>query len=217
MSRRIDPREPSSRGPNRGKCFVYVLPCAYEDILKLGFSRDPLQRMQALHSRWFEFFDLDAGFLVETETVRDARDLELGLANVIAEHNAPVPLVIRPEAAGHSEWYRGAHPTLARTAQTLAAGGYILHAPLRPWLRERLAECSDRLFSWTLAMLSPEDLEGAAPTPARRRVDDTLDSFGALDIDIEPFVPQPVLEWYRRHRGQPGGVGSMPRHTGPES
>ena len=109
MSRRIDPREPNNRGPSRGRCFVYVLPCAYEDILKLGFSRDPLQRMQALHPRWFEFFDVDTAFLVETETVRDARDLELGLAKVIAEHNAPAPLVIRREAAGHSEWYRGAH------------------------------------------------------------------------------------------------------------
>ena len=196
MSRRIDPREPSNRGPSRGKCFVYVLPCAYEDILKLGFSRDPLQRMQALHPRWFEFFDLDTGFLVETETVRDARDLELGLANVIADHNAPAPLVIRREAAGHSEWYRGAHPALSRTARTLGAGGYNLHAPLRPWLRERLVERSDRLFSWTLAMLSPEDLNAAGPTEAQRRVDDILDGFAALGIDVEPLVPQNVYEWY---------------------
>ncbi len=59
MARRIDPREPGNRGPSRGRCYLYVLPCAYEDLLKLGFSRDPLDRMQALHPRWFEFFDLD--------------------------------------------------------------------------------------------------------------------------------------------------------------
>src|SRR5437868_1685767 len=118
MSRRIDAHESPGPGPSRGKCFVYVLPCTYEDILKLGFSRDPLDRMQALHPRWFEFFELDQAFLIETETVRDARDVELGLAGVVAEHNAPAPLVIRREAAGHSEWYRGAHAILSRTAET---------------------------------------------------------------------------------------------------
>ena len=198
MPRRIDPREPSNRGPSRGRCFVYVLPCAYEDILKLGFSRDPLQRMQALHPRWFEFFDVDTAFLVETETVRDARDLELGLAKVIVEHNAPAPLVIRREAAGHSEWYRGAHPMLSRTAQALAAGGYILHSPLRPWLRERLVERSDQLFSWTQANLSPDELESPGLTPIQRLVCDRLDAFVALDIDVGSLVPAEIYAWYRR-------------------
>src|SRR6476661_6408062 len=164
MARRIDPREPGNRGPSRGRSYLYVLPCAYEDILKLGFSRDPLERMQSLHPRWFEFFDLDRAFLVEAETVRDVRDLELGLAGVIADHNAPAPLVTRREAAGHTEWYRGAYEVLATTAQTLAAGGYVMHAPLRPWLRQRLLERSDRLFSWTLAAVSADDLDAAALT-----------------------------------------------------
>jgi hypothetical protein len=200
MPRRLDSREPASRGPSRGRCFVYVLPCAYEDILKLGFSREPLQRMQALHPRWFEFFELDEAFLIETETVRDARDMELGLQRVVAEHNAPAPLVIRRAAAGHGEWYRGALPTLSRAAETLAAGGYIPHAPLRPWLRARLVERSDRLFSWTLAMLSADDLEAAVRTPAQRDVRDVLDGFVALEIDVEPLVPAAVLEWFRRPR-----------------
>lgn len=196
MARRIDPREPGNRGPSRGLSYLYVLPCAYEDILKLGFSRDPLGRMQALHPRWFEFFDLDRAFLVEAETVRDARDLELGLGRVIAEHNAPAPLVIRREAAGHTEWYRGAYDALATTAQALAAGGYAMHAPLRPWLRERLVERSDRLFSWTMAMLPPEVLEMRDPSSVRR-VLDMLDAFGSLNIELEPWLPPQVLDWYR--------------------
>jgi hypothetical protein len=197
MARRIDPREPGNRGPSRGRSYLYVLPCVYEDILKLGFSRDPLERMQALHPRWFEFFDLDRAFLVEAETVRDARDLELGLANVIAEHNAPAPLVIRREAAGHTEWYRGAYDALATTAEALAAGGYVVHAPLRPWLRERLVERSDRLFSWTLAMLSPVELEATDTTPAMRAVRDVLDGFAAFDIELEQHLPPQVLNWHR--------------------
>ena len=196
MARRIEPRDPGNRGPSRGLSYLYVLPCAYEDILKLGFSRDPLGRMQALHPRWFEFFDLDRAFLVEAETVRDARDLELGLGRVVAEHNAPAPLVIRREAAGHTEWYRGAYDALATTAHALAAGGYAMHAPLRPWLRERLVERSDRLFSWTMAMLPPEVLEMRDPSSVRR-VLDMLDAFGSLNIELEPWLPPQVLDWYR--------------------
>jgi hypothetical protein len=208
MARRIDTREPGNRGPSRGRCFLYVLPCAYEDILKLGFSRDPLDRMQALHPRWFEFFDIERAFAIETDTVREARDLELGLGGVIAEHNAPAPLVIRRQAAGHTEWYRGAYGLLEDTARTLAAGGYLLHASLRPWLRHALTTRSDLLFSWSLAMLSPEALEVVAPgtdpplMPAQRAVRDAIDAFVALDIDVEPLLPPDVWVWYRsaRHR-----------------
>ena len=200
MARRIDPREPGNRGPSRGRSYLYVLPCAYEDILKLGFSRDPLERMQSLHPRWFEFFDLDRAFLVEAETARDARDLELGLAGIVADHNAPAPLVIRREAAGHTEWYRGAYDALATTAQALAAGGYVMHAPLRPWLRQRLAERSDRLFSWTMAVLSADALDGVVVDSAVRAVADALDAFASMDIDLDPLLAPPVLEWHRSMR-----------------
>ena len=200
MARRIDPREPGNRGPSRGLSYLYVLPCAYEDILKLGFSRDPVGRMQALHPRWYEFFDLDRAFLVEAETVRDVRDLELGLARVVADHNAPAPLVIRREAAGHTEWYRGAYEALQATASALGAGGYVLHAPLRPWLRERLLERSDRLYSWTVAMLPAELLETTAASPTAGAVADVLDAFAELGIDLEPYLPTSVLEWYRSMR-----------------
>ena len=200
MARRIDPREPGNRGPSRGRSYLYVLPCAYEDILKLGFSRDPLERMQSLHPRWFEFFDLDRAFLVEAETVRDARDLELGLAGVVADHNAPAPLVIRREAAGHTEWYRGAYDALATTAQALAAGGYVMHSPLPPWLRQRLMERSDRLFSWTLAVLSADALDGVVVDSAVRAVADALDAFASMDIDLDPLLAPPVLEWHRSMR-----------------
>jgi hypothetical protein len=206
MARRIDPREPGNRGPSRGLSYLYVLPCAYEDILKLGFSRDPLGRMQALHPRWFEFFDLDRAFLVEAETVRDARDLELGLARVVAEHNAPAPLVIRREAAGHTEWYRGAYDLLDTTAKALAAGGYVVHAPLRPWLRERLVERSDRLFSWTLAMLPPAAAEAAGligQAEVHRAVRDVLDAYRALGIDAHSLLPRDVADWY----GEGGSEG----------
>ena len=198
MARRIDPREPGNRGPSRGRAYVYVLPCAYEDLLKLGFSRDPLDRIQTLHPRWFEFFDLDRGFLVESETVRDARDLELGLGRAIVEHNAPAPLVIRREAAGHTEWYRGAYATLQASAVMLQAGGYVTHVPVRAWLRAALERENDRLYAWADAMLSPDELEQPAlGTAHQRTVRDALDARTALDVPIEPWLPERVLAWYR--------------------
>ena len=197
-----DDRAFGNRGPSRGRCYLYVLPCAYEDLLKLGLSREPLDRMQTLHPRWFEFFDLDQAFLIEAETVRDARDLELGLGRVVAEHNAPAPLVIRRQAAGHTEWYRGAYDALAKTAQTLAAGGYVLHAPLRPWIRQALIARSDLLFSWSLAMLTVDELEAAGVTSTQRVVRDVLDAFVALAIDLEPLLPAVVLDWHQRSRAR---------------
>ena len=204
--RRIKTRDPGNHGPSRGRCYLYVLPCAYEDILKLGFSREPLDRMQTLHPRWFEFFDLNRAFLIETQTVRDAQNLETGLAGVIGLHNAPAPLVIRKQAAGHTEWYRGAYETLRQAMQALAAGGYIVHCPLRPWVRRMLRDRSDMLFSWSLAALSPAELETAnagvdgRPTDAQRTVRDALDACVALDIDLEPLLPADVLDWYSGHQ-----------------
>lgn len=81
-----------------GRVFTYVFPCAWEDYAKIGFSRDPLGRISALHRRWFEFFDLDAGALVEAEGERDARDLELQLRSPFKAHRAPAPMTIQHKA-----------------------------------------------------------------------------------------------------------------------
>lgn len=181
-----------------GCCFVYVLPCTWEDHCKIGFSRDPLSRLQQLHRRWYEFFDIDHALLVETETVRDARDLELELRRPLAEHNAPAPLTVRKEAAGHTEWFRGVASQLDEAVLGLRQRGHVVHAPLRGWLRPVLLARSDPLFAWTLVQLSPDELEGlAGPTPAQRMVRDTLDAYGALGIELEPLLPGEVWQWYR--------------------
>jgi hypothetical protein len=196
-------RDPAHQRTLRwGRCFLYVLPCAYEDHLKLGFSRDPLDRLQALHRRYFEVFDLDRGFLVETETVRDARALELALAHSIKVHNAPAPLTVRREAAGHGEWYRGAYAVLAAAGSELEAQGYRLHRPLRPWLREALLARRDLLFSWSQEALAREELDHfTAHTPGQRVMRDALDAYVAFGIDLEPVLPADVLRWHRAVTG----------------
>lgn len=198
----VDPRDPvSTRSPSAGTCFLYVAPSAYEDLLKLGFSRDPLARLQALHPRWFEVFDLDRALLVETETVRDARRLELQLRRELAEHNAPAPLTVRRAAGGHTEWYRGAYASLLQAARALESGGHVLHEPARGWLRRAMLGRGDRLYSWTQAMLPQLNLEYPGPAdpayPRQRGVRDALDAFVALDIEVEPLLPEDVLLWYR--------------------
>lgn len=194
---RIVPPDSASRIPSRGRCYLYVFPCGWEDLCKLGISRDPLDRLQALHPRWFEFFDLERGLLVELDRVREARDLELSLGRALAEHNAVAPLTVREAAGGRTEWYRGAASRMEAAFREFGAKGHLLH-PLQPWLRATLEARSDRLFTWTQAVLDPDTLAAhACVLPEHRAVRDALDACKTLDIDIAPRIPEAVLAWYR--------------------
>lgn len=178
--------------------FTYVLPCTWEDHCKVGFSRDPLARIGQLHPRWFEFFDLARGVLVEGETQRDLRDLELALRRPLAAHRAPQPLTIRPSAGGFTEWLRGADANLRSAVEDLRSQGHRVHAPLAGWMADALLARRDLLYDWT-AQLSPEELDYArAMTGAQRSVRDTLDAHVALGVAFEQHVPPVVLRWYQR-------------------
>lgn len=194
---RIHPLDAGTRIPARGRSYLYVFPCGWEDLCKLGISRDPLARLQALHPRWFAFFDLERGHLVELDRVRDARDLELTLGHALAEHRAVAPITVRVAAGGHTEWYRGAGAALDAMMAALGAEGHVVQ-PLRPWLCSALEARSDRLFDWAEAMLDVDVLEaGVGATPAERAVRDALDACAALDIDVATRVSERVMDWYR--------------------
>ncbi len=196
------PWRPQSSGPS----FLYVLPCLGEDLLKLGMSRDPLDRFQTLHPRWFDFFDLDAARLVETDSVREARAIETRLRNALREHNAPPPLVVSAAAGGHTEWFRGALDALVRETDALHGAGLRVHAPARLWLRDSLEKRSGLLFHWSSRMLEAIDpdfapsLSARAPTGLERTLRDSLDAYDAFAIDVEPLVPEKVLQWLREAR-----------------
>jgi hypothetical protein len=192
------------RFAERGRTFVYVLPCRDEDVLKVGFSRDPLERFRTLHSRFFDFFDLDRGLLIETGHLRDARRVERLFITAFREHQALAPLVIPVSAAGYTEWYRGIDAAVGAMARDLCAeNGFPLHAPLRPWLRQRLEAWSDRLFQWSAGMLEVAEYEyfNALPTQSTRRVErsmrEILDAYEALGLDVTALVPPAVADWYR--------------------
>jgi hypothetical protein len=194
----VAPPDSGRNIPSRGRCFLYVFPCGWEDLLKLGISRDPLERAQALHPRWFELFDLERGFLVEFDRVREARDQELALGHRLAAHRAVAPLTVREEAGGFTEWFRGASALLDESAHTFAGHGHVVHVPLRPWLRDALQARAALLYAWTQAMLDADDLDARdADSPRRRSVRDTLDAHAVLGIDLAPLLPEPVLAWHR--------------------
>ena len=183
-----------------GACFVYVFARPGEDLLKLGMSRDPLGRLQQLHPRWYEFFDLDAGWLVATDRVRDARRLELRLAHALADHSAPSPLTVRAAAGGATEWYRGAGGWLGREADSLVSLGYTVHRPLRPWLLGRFADHAGRLFHWSEQLLetieSSPPVSGHPPGALEWTLRHGLDALPAMGLPLSAFVSPKVATWH---------------------
>jgi hypothetical protein len=193
----------SSRQVARGaaRAFVYVLPLQVDEILKLGFSRDPLGRMQTLHPRYFDFFDLDRVCLIETDRVREARQIESALKRRLRDHRAPMPIEVRHVAGGHTEWFRGAYATLRQIAEELSNQGYNVHLAARPWLRQQVLERSPVLFEWSSQLLSEMRLASDACETSIRdslavALRDALDALRALDIDVAGVVPAEVCDWF---------------------
>ncbi len=207
MPSRIAGPDSPTRTASAGRAFVYVLPCQQEDILKLGFSRDPLLRMQTLHQRYFDFFDIKRAFLIETDLVREARHIERELADGIVAHRAPAPLVVSGAAGGHTEWYRGAYAHLLDAATRLGAvQGYALQLSLRPWLSERLAKHAELLYEWVSRMYDEIErarANGIAMERQETTLRNALDAFACMQIPLGGRIPENVLQWYRQ-RGHTG-------------
>jgi hypothetical protein len=207
MSQRIQRHDSSPNIPSRGRAYTYVLPCRDEDILKIGFSRDPLARLQTLHTRYFDFFEIDLAFLIETDHVRDARRIERELARDIADRRAPSPIVVSRNAAGHTEWFRGAYGLVSQAAElAVAEFGYVCHAPLREWLRQNLIQRGDKLFEWSAHMLDAiqihQPLSADLARPLERVLLDRLDAYAAVGLSPDSLIPHEVSAWYQSERMQ---------------
>ena len=196
----------SSRGG--GRSFVYVLPCRDADLVKIGYSRSPLQRFETLHARWFEYFDLDGGALVELERVGDARRMERDFLVRFAARRTIAPYVVPKAAAGHTEWHAGAQDAaLAHARAVCAEGGLPLHAPLRGWLRAELGSRLDRLHDWSRAMLEAVEYERFNPIDGiagrhARALRDALDACTELELPLDALLPDAVLRWHRAERAR---------------
>lgn len=189
--------------------FAYVLPLHGEDWLKLGSSSDPLRRAREFSPRFFELFDFDRAFLIETENRRDASRLEQALRRTLRLHRAPMPLEVRAQAGGHTEWLRGAYPGLEQAALDLASAGHTLHRPARPWFEHALGRQRPELHAWTSTALRQHliDPDAGAPAvlPAALAVllDDVRDAFHHFGWDIGAFLPPALQHWYARGPAPP--------------
>ncbi|KAF1719213.1 hypothetical protein [Pseudoxanthomonas wuyuanensis] len=199
--RRIVPLDGVGTGAG-GRAFLYVFPCAYEDFAKLGMSTDPLARLHAFSSRYYEFFDLQRGWLVEAESVGEARQWETRWKRQLRDHAAPAPLLVPARAAGHTEWLRGAQPALEAARAQFAAQGFVVHAPLSAWVRQRLAERRERLDAGeqaAVARFGPIDAWGwPAPGTPLAALRDALDAYAELDIALEGAISPALRDWHLR-------------------
>jgi hypothetical protein len=199
MSARIDRTIEFRRTQSVGPAMVYVLPHRGEEFLKLGFSRDPLRRMQDLHPRYFEFFDIDRAILVETTRVVEARRVESHFKAAAAEHRAPAPLDIRHEAGGETEWYRGAYGLLKECAEVKEREEFKVHWRAGEWLSSQLLGRREWLFEWSHAQLQALGAAGES-SPFGKRIAkalrDALDANGYFGIDNMSAVPPDVADWY---------------------
>lgn len=187
-----------------GRTFVYVLPCRDEDILKVGFSRNPRQRLSALHRRYFQFVDLDRALLIEVERLSDARRIERFLITRFTQNRAPAPFVVRSAAAGGTERFRGIAGEVDELARRLAAEeGWALHAPLRSWLRARFREHADTLHENSLRLLDSIEYERFnLPAEEQRgrtaaQLRHLLEVCEFMDRNLERLIPLRVITWYR--------------------
>ena len=185
----------------RGRSYVYMLPCRDQDLLKIGFSREPLLRLRTLHRRFFDYFDLRRGLLLEVERVAQARAIERDILLRHAAERSPPPLVISDQAAGYTEWLRGVAPEVtARLREVAGRDAYPLHG-LRDWVHGMFEAQSDRLYELSLKLLEAVEYEAfnvpreLATGQAASSLIYVLDACEAVGIDIATVFPERVLRW----------------------
>jgi len=185
----------------RGRSYVYLLPCRDQDLLKIGFSREPLVRMRTLHRRFFDYFDLERGLLLEVERVAQARAIERDILLRYAAERSPAPLAVSEQAAGYTEWLRGVAPEVTAHLRGVAErDAHPLHG-LHDWVRDMFDAQADRLYDLSSKLLEaiqyetfnvPKEL---ASGQAARSLAYVLDACEAVGIDMTERFPDAVLAW----------------------
>lgn len=172
-----------------GTCYLYVLPTAYEDILKLGIAKNPFARALAFSRRYYEFFDLSRSVLVEFDSRKQAQARETALHRRLRDWNAMQPITVPRAAAGKREWYRGAYDAVLAEIEDDAAVGRVVHRPALPWWQARLGAERERMYEW-FAQVSRE----CAGELRARMIADALDGYAALGVSLREVLPPEVLE-----------------------
>jgi len=189
---------------SNGRAFVYVIPCRDDTRFKVGFARDPIHRWRSFHARFYAYFDLQRGLLVEATHVAEARAIEQRLLSEFRTFEAPAPLDIAALAGGSSEWLRGVLDDVVAQAIALAsARGLVLHRPASDWLRAHLLERRELLFDWSMRLLEQIEYERehggpSCPPVAARALRDTLDAYSCTGVELADHLPAAVVRWLRQ-------------------
>ncbi|QNK01206.1 GIY-YIG nuclease family protein [Dyella telluris] len=185
----------------KGRTYVYLFPWREQDLLKVGFSRQPLVRLRTLHRRFFDVFDLDRGCLLETGRLAQARKIERDIILRHAEQRSPPPLVIPDAAAGYSEWFRGVCPEVTAALHEAAARESVELRSLRDWLQQWFESRGDGLYEWSLRMLEAMEYETFNVPPelqrgeAARSLRYVMDACEAVGLSLPRFFPDDALAW----------------------
>jgi hypothetical protein len=181
--------------------FVYVAPARYEDILKLGFSHDPTDRVRSFHRRYFAYFDLQRSFAITATDEADARGIERLLARRFADHRTRAPLEIETAPGGITEWYRGAYDLLCQaSAELVEAGGYPPTINLADWIRDKLIAERDLLFEFATNVIDAAEGLGAGPESdvLIRTLNTSLEAYHSFGIDVAGYLPADALRFVRQ-------------------
>jgi len=166
-----------------GICYLYVLPTAYEDILKLGIAKDPFARALAFSRRYFEFFDLSRSVLVEFDSRKQAQARETALHRRLRDWNAMQPITVPRAAAGKREWYRGAYDAVLAEIEDDVAVGHVVHRPALSWWQARLCTERQALYEWVV-QLTRDEAGSLSLRERRRRLADVLDAYAQLGVPM---------------------------------
>ena len=176
-------------GATNGGDFLYILRTdGAEDLLKVGITNNPLVRWSSFHSRWFEVFDLGHTILVEAERRSDAQALETTLHRRLKAHGCPIPMTMRLEAGGETEWYRGANLSVSEFVAECQAGGYTVHEDARRWLVPVMHAQRDALDT-VLRHAHLLHCEGLLSSQQRERLQALLDANRSFDPAVKDCIP----------------------------
>lgn len=192
-----------------GVCYLYVLPLAYEDILKLGIARDPLVRAFAFSRRYYEFFDLSRAVLVEYDARKEAQARETALHRRLRDWNAVQPITVRRAAAGRTEWYRGAYDALLAEIERDHAQGRTVYRPALRWWQARLRSERERLFEWAL-WLTRDDACQLPRHERRQWLVDVLDAYEKLGVSLEDVLPAELVRRFLQLPVESVAIAAMP-------
>ncbi|WP_144240818.1 GIY-YIG nuclease family protein [Dyella japonica] len=185
----------------KGRTYVYLFPWREQDLLKIGYSRQPLVRLRALHRRFFDVFDLDRGRLLETGRLAQARKIERDIILRHADQRSPPPLAVPDAAAGYSEWFRGVCPEVTAELHEVAEREGLALRSLRDWLRQWFDGRSDGLYEWSLRMLEAIEYEifnvpvALQHGEAARSLRYVMDACEAVGLPLSAIFPDAALAW----------------------